>query len=46
VLPLQQPIGQELALQMHWPLALHACPPPHAAQVAPPAPHEAVVSEP
>jgi hypothetical protein len=40
-LPLQQPSGQELALQTHAPVVvLHAWFVPHAAQVAPPVPHE------
>jgi hypothetical protein len=38
--PLQQPLGQELALHTHWPLALHAWPDTHAAQLAPPVPQD------
>ena len=39
---MQQPPGHDVALQTHWPLArLHTWPDAHAAQVAPPAPHEA-----
>jgi hypothetical protein len=41
VLPLQQPLGHEVASQTHWPLLLsHSCPAPHAAHIAPPAPQE------
>jgi hypothetical protein len=40
--PLQQPLGHELASQTHWPvLVLHSSLAPHATHVAPPAPHEA-----
>jgi hypothetical protein len=39
-LPLQQPLGHELALQTHWPAALQVCPVAHAPQAAPPTPHE------
>jgi hypothetical protein len=39
-LPLQQPFGHEVASQMHWPLALHACPVAHPPQVAPELPQE------
>jgi hypothetical protein len=45
VLPLQQPLGQELALQMHWPAELHVCPLEHVPQAAPPVPQELLVSE-
>ena len=45
MLPLQQPLGHELALQTHWPLALQACPLAQAAQLPPPAPHEDADSE-
>jgi hypothetical protein len=46
-LPLQQPVGQELASQTHSPVVLsHSCPDVHAAHAAPPAPHDAVDSEP
>jgi hypothetical protein len=41
VLPLQQPSGHELASQIHWPvLLLQAWFVPHAAQLAPPVPHD------
>jgi hypothetical protein len=44
-LPLQQPPEQELPLHTHWPLALQACPPRQAWQLAPPVPHDCAVSE-
>ena len=45
-LPLQQPLGHEVASQTHCPvLALHSCPAEQALQVAPPVPHEPLVSE-
>jgi len=44
-LPLQQPLGQELALQMHWPAELHVCPLEHVPKAAPPVPQELLVSE-
>jgi hypothetical protein len=44
-LAVQQPFGQELALQTHCPVdVLQASPIPHAAQLAPAAPHEVLVS--
>jgi hypothetical protein len=44
-LPLQQPCGQEPALQTHCPvLVLHCWPDAHAMQVAPPIPHMELVS--
>lgn len=46
VLPLQQPLGQEAALQTHCPVVvLHCWPEAHAAQAAPLAPHELFVSD-
>ena len=39
-LPLQQPAGHEVASHTHRPLALHSWPVVHAAQAAPPAPHD------
>lgn len=45
--PLQQPMGHELALHTHWPVAVsHSWPAAHATQTAPPAPHAAVDSMP
>jgi hypothetical protein len=45
VVPLQQPLEQDDALQTHCPvLVLHACPVAHGAQVAPPVPHEPIIS--
>jgi hypothetical protein len=42
---LQQPLGHELASQTHCPVVLsHSCPVGHAAQIAPPAPHDPVDS--
>jgi hypothetical protein len=38
VLPLQQPLGQELALQVQAPALEQAWPLPHALQAAPPLP--------
>jgi hypothetical protein len=38
VLPLQQPLGQELALHAHAPALEQAWPVPHALQAAPPLP--------
>jgi hypothetical protein len=38
VLPLQHPLGHELASQTHDPLALHSVPEPHFTQAAPPVP--------
>lgn len=41
VLPLQQPVGHEVASQTHCPVVvLHSRPVGHAAHVAPPLPHE------
>jgi hypothetical protein len=40
-LPLQQPLGHVLALQMHFPLLVsHAWPAAQAAQATPPVPHD------
>ncbi len=43
VLPLQQPVGHEVASQTHWPalapVLLHSCPEAHGPQAAPPVPH-------
>jgi hypothetical protein len=37
----QQPLGQDVPSQTHWPLpVLHSCPDAHPAQVAPPVPHD------
>jgi hypothetical protein len=38
--PLQQPSGHEVASQTHCPIPLHSWPDGHAAQTAPPEPHE------
>ena len=38
-LPLQQPLGHDVASQTHCPF-LHSCPAPHPPQVAPAVPHE------
>ncbi len=46
MLPLQQPPGHDVASHTHWPLPLHSWPVAHAAQVAPPVPHDALDSEP
>jgi hypothetical protein len=40
VLPLQQPIGHEVASQTHCPVGLHSWPFPQATQAAPALPHE------
>jgi hypothetical protein len=41
VLPLQQPFGHDVASHTHWPVLLpHSWPELHAAQLAPPVPHE------
>ena len=41
MLPLQQPPGHEVASQTHCPVVLlHSWPVAHAAQLAPPAPHD------
>jgi hypothetical protein len=45
VLPLQQPLGHELALHSQSPGETHAWFAPHAAQAAPPVPHEGVDCE-
>lgn len=39
-LPLQHPVGQEVASQTHCPAPLHSWPEGHAAHAAPPFPHE------
>jgi hypothetical protein len=45
VSPWQQPFGHEVASQTHFPvLTLHSWPVLHAPQVAPDAPHDALVS--
>jgi hypothetical protein len=45
VLPLQHPVGQDVASHMHPPpVALHSCPVAHAAQVAPATPQDVAVS--
>jgi hypothetical protein len=47
VLPLQQPVGQDVASQTHCPvLLLHSWPEAHAEQLAPPAPHKVFDSDP
>ncbi len=44
--PLQQPFGQELAVQPQVPVVvLHACPLAHAPQATPAAPQEPFVSD-
>jgi hypothetical protein len=43
---LQQPPGHELALQTHWPFALHACPAAHPPHFAPDSPQEIADSDP
>jgi len=46
VLPLQQPLEQEVASQAHWPVVLlHSCPDAHGPQLLPPAPQEPLDSE-
>jgi hypothetical protein len=40
VLPLQQPIGHDAAVQTHCPLPLHTWPDAHAEQAAPALPHD------
>jgi hypothetical protein len=46
VLPLQQPVGHDAALQTHWPVAmLHCWPLTQAAHAAPAVPHALLVSE-
>jgi hypothetical protein len=40
VLPLQQPLGHEVALQTHWPMPLHCWPAAQATHAVPPLPHE------
>jgi hypothetical protein len=45
--PLQQPFGQEVTSQAHWPMpVLQSCPDPHAWHAAPPEPHDDFVSLP
>jgi hypothetical protein len=44
VLPLQQPIGHDVASQTHCPLGLHSSPVGHAWQAAPPAPQTFALS--
>jgi hypothetical protein len=43
VVPLQQPLGQDVESQTHCP-AEHSCPAPQAPQVEPPLPHRVLVS--
>lgn len=47
-LPLQQPLGHEVASQTHWPalapVLLHSCPEAHGPQAAPPVPQVALDS--
>jgi hypothetical protein len=46
VLPLQHPLGQELASHSHCPVVvLQYCPGTHALQVAPPEPHSVAVCD-
>ncbi len=46
MLPLQQPLGHEVASHTHWPVVLlHSWPEPQAAHAAPPVPQEALVSD-
>jgi hypothetical protein len=46
VLPLQQPMGQDVASHTHWPVVvLHSWPALHAPQAAPAAPHKELDSE-
>jgi hypothetical protein len=46
VLPLQQPVGHDVASQMHADAVFeHSCPDPHDPHVAPPVPHEEVVCD-
>jgi hypothetical protein len=46
VLPLQHPDGHDVASQTHCPvLLLHSWPAAHAWHVAPPAPHEPLLSD-
>ncbi len=45
MLPLQQPLGHEAESHTHVPLALHAWPVAHAAQLAPAVPHEELDSD-
>jgi hypothetical protein len=40
VLPLQQPLGHEVASQMHWPAPLHSWVAAHGAHAAPALPHD------
>jgi len=43
---LQQPFGHDVASQTHCPVVwLHSCPDRHAAQLAPPVPHDDADSE-
>ena len=45
-LPLQHPVGHEVASHTHLPVIVsHSCPVPHALQAAPPVPHDVFVSE-
>lgn len=46
MLPLQQPLGHEVASHTHLPVVvLHSWPPAHAPHDAPPVPQDAVDSE-
>jgi hypothetical protein len=41
VAPLQQPVGQEVASQMHSPVVvLHSCPDTHSMHAPPAVPHD------
>jgi eukaryotic-like serine/threonine-protein kinase len=45
-LPLQHPVGHEVASQTHLPVIVsHSCPMPHAPHAAPPEPHDVFDSE-
>jgi hypothetical protein len=46
VLPLQQPLGHDVASHTHWPVFLsQSCPDAHARQAAPPVPQEPLDSD-
>ncbi len=40
VLPLQQPVGHDVASHTHWPLPLHSWPDAQAPHATPPVPHD------
>jgi hypothetical protein len=46
VLPLQQPLGHDVASQVHWPVALQSWPVAQAAHAEPAEPHELADSDP